>query len=256
MGAYGGTKEASHGPEHATLHVDGGGVSGISQTFRTVQAAIDRAQDGDTVLVWPGNYKEDIDFCGKAITVRSAGDAAVLAAVDGYTVMFRTGGPGSVLANFVITGASDAGILCVSASPTLKNLTIVGNGTGILTYDGSDPNITNCIIWYNNVDVYAEGKGKAKPRFSNMQYNTADKAAGNLQTDPLFADKDRSDYHLKSQWGRYVYASNTWVTDSKTSPCIDAGNSRDDYRGEPTPNGGRINMGAYGGTPYASKSNH
>ncbi len=262
MGAYGGTKEASRGPEHATLHVKKGGNnfnSGLTpeQAFETVQAAINESSDGDTVLVWPGTYREDLDFCGKAITVRSADDAATLAAIDGYTVMFRTGGPGSVLANFIITGASDAGILCDSASPTLKNLTIVGNRVGIIAYDGSDPNITNCIIWYNNeADVYVQSTGKAKPRYSNLQHNIADKAAGNLQAEPMFADRTRSDYHLRSQWGRWDPWNQKWVTDRDTSPCIDMGNWRDDYRGEPAPNGGRINMGAYGGTPYASKSSH
>lgn len=42
--------------------------------------------------------------------------------------------------------------------------------------------------------------------------------------------------------------------DNITSPCIDAGNPGTDVGDEPQPNGNRINMGAYGGTPTASKS--
>ena len=125
-------------------------------------------------------------LCGAPTTRR------LLTAVDGYAVMFRTGGPGSVLANFVITGCSDAGILCDSASPTLKNLTIVGNGTGIVAYEGSDPNITNCISGItSDADLYGGEGGRPKPRFSNIQDNRPDKAAGNLQTDPKFADRTR-----------------------------------------------------------------
>jgi hypothetical protein len=45
-----------------------------------------------------------------------------------------------------------------------------------------------------------------------------------------------------------------WVSDSVTSPCIDAGDPNSDYSQEPIPNGGRINMGAYGNTGQASKS--
>lgn len=46
-----------------------------------------------------------------------------------------------------------------------------------------------------------------------------------------------------------------WVVDDVTSPCIDAGDPNDlDWQNELWPHGGRINMGAYGGTPQASLS--
>jgi len=70
----------------------------------------------------------------------------------------------------------------------------------------------------------------------------------------LFADADNADYHLKSQTGRWVPNSQSWVQDDVTSPCIDAGDPNSSISDEPEPNGGIINMGAYGGTPEASKS--
>lgn len=54
-----------------------------SAAYRTIQDAVDAANNGDTVLVHPGVYREvNIDFKGKAITVRSENpeDAAVVAA--------------------------------------------------------------------------------------------------------------------------------------------------------------------------------
>lgn len=45
-----------------------------------------------------------------------------------------------------------------------------------------------------------------------------------------------------------------WVTDDVNSPCIDAGDPCSPYYREPLPNGCRINMGAYGNTEQASKS--
>ena len=42
----------------------------------TIQAAIDAAAGGDTVLVAPGTYYEDINFNGKIITVTSEQGAA------------------------------------------------------------------------------------------------------------------------------------------------------------------------------------
>ena len=40
--------------------------------YGTIQEAIEAASDGDTVVVAPGRYVENIDFKGKAITVRSS----------------------------------------------------------------------------------------------------------------------------------------------------------------------------------------
>ena len=42
--------------------------------------------------------------------------------------------------------------------------------------------------------------------------------------------------------------------DEVTSLCIDAGDPTTPINFEPFPNGGIVNMGAYGGTPEASKS--
>jgi len=92
-----------------------------------------------------------------------------------------------------------------------------------------------------------------------------------LNGDPLFAAPGRwdpnelasapiddfwveGDYHLKSQAGRWDPASQNWVKDDVTSPCIDAGDPNSPVGEELEPNGGRINMGAYGGTAEASMS--
>ena len=80
------------------------------------------------------------------------------------------------------------------------------------------------------------------------------KGEGDISADPLFADPKGGDFHLKSRAGRWDPKLRRWVKDEVTSPCIDAGDPRDDFSNEPEPNGGRINMGAYGNTKEASKS--
>ncbi len=61
------------------------------------------------------------------------------------------------------------------------------------------------------------------------------------------------DYHLRSKAGRWT-TGGVWVSDAVTSPCIDAGDPDSVWLMEPEPNGARINIGAYGNTPQASKT--
>lgn len=91
--------------------------------------------------------------------------------------------------------------------------------------------------------------------FNNSTDYTADSSlthTGDINANPLFADQPNRDYHLKSAGGRWDGAA--WVTDSETSPCIDAGYATSDYSNEPEDNGGCINIGRYGNTAEASKS--
>ena len=45
--------------------------------YPTIQSAINASANGDTVLVAPGTYAENINFSGKAITVTSEGGPEV-----------------------------------------------------------------------------------------------------------------------------------------------------------------------------------
>ncbi|MHC4739866.1 MAG: LamG domain-containing protein [Planctomycetota bacterium] len=72
--------------------------------------------------------------------------------------------------------------------------------------------------------------------------------------DPLFADANSGDYHLLSERGRYRTTSNEWLLDDVSSPAIDGGDPYASLASERQPNGGRVNMGAYGGTTEGSRS--
>jgi len=117
---------------------------------------------------------------------------------------------------------------------------------GIEVY-GTKPIIRNCILWENGTEL--EG---CTATYSCIKGSYS--SIGNISTDPLFADPNNYDYHLKSQAGRWDPNSKTWTLDDVTSPCIDAGDPLSPIGYEQFPNGGRINMGAYGGTLEASKS--
>jgi hypothetical protein len=260
MGAYGGTREASKSIGPLIFHVDGSNGSkfntGLSRSnaFATIQDAVNEAIDGDTVMVWPGVYQEAVIIIGKAITLQSADDAAVVVApVDdpiAFTFQFAES-LRSVLRNFVITNCGEAAILCHSASPELTNLTIVDNQFGITAYEGANPSITNCILWNNEFGDLEQ----CRARYSRLgRLEPGDEDLGNISEVPIFVEPDNGDYHLQSEYGRYLPEDGVWVTDSQTSPCIDSGDPSMHTGREQKPHGGRVNMGAYGGTPYASKS--
>ncbi len=115
------------------------------QTFRvpadrpTIQAGIDAASPGDTVLVAPGTYLENIDFKGKAITLRSS-DGATKTIIDGSQglkpAVFFTHGEtrASVLDGFTVQNGGDethtgtpGGILLQKSAPTLQSNIITHN---------------------------------------------------------------------------------------------------------------------------------
>jgi hypothetical protein len=261
MGAYGGTVEASKGEGASIFHVDGidghDSNTGLSRSdaFATIEKGVDAAENGDVVMVWPGTYYEAVWLRSKAITIQSADEAAVVTApAPAYYAFDFFGAESSncVVRNFIITGCEEAGIYCNSASPTLANLTITGNLFGIRAEGGANPDIVNCILWNNqNDDLY-----HCRARYSCVaQANAVTPDSGNFSDDPRFADPANGDYHLMSRYGRYSPDSGTWVYgDSDTSPCIDAVDPSMGPGREQAPHGGAINVGAYGGTPFASMS--
>ena len=127
-------------------------------------------------------------------------------------------------------------------------------GNGISVELSATVAMTNSILWGNaGTDIYNPEPPTLTVTYSDSQPLYA--GTRNISQDPLFADAALNDYHLKSQRGRWHPASNTWVKDAVHSPGIDAGNPAAEFVNEPLPNGSRANMGAYGNTYEASKSN-
>lgn len=107
-----------------------------------IQAGIDVAVNGDTVLVAPGTYVENIDFLQKTITVKSSSGAKATI-IDGgnasnrVVMIYGDLSSDCVLDGFTITNSTGGGIY-VSSSPTIINNIISNNsvsrGGGIYGY--------------------------------------------------------------------------------------------------------------------------
>jgi len=142
--------------------------------------------------------------------------------------------------NNAVTGnvASYIGGGLNSCAGTILNNTIAANlaqqgGGGLHDCRGT---ITNCIIWGNLASQEAQLSECSVPTYSCIE-EWQGGGTGNISQDPRFVDPNEGDYHLWS-----------W------SPCIDAGNPKSPFSEEPEPNGGRIDMGAYGNTPEATSA--
>jgi hypothetical protein len=131
---------------------------------------------------------------------------------------------------------SGGGIVLLRGNAIITNCTIANNsavstGGGIICSQNK-PTISNSIIWGNSAPSATNIYGQALVSYSNIQGGFS--GAGNIDTDPLFADLDSGDYHL-----------------SASSPCIDAGNpayhpapGETDIDGQPRLFGERVDMGA------------
>ncbi|MBN2313582.1 MAG: right-handed parallel beta-helix repeat-containing protein [Sedimentisphaerales bacterium] len=299
----------------------------FGKKYGYLQDAIDEAYPGDQIIVSPGIYKENINFIGKNLIIRSIDpdDPGIVAAtiIQGNTetsvVTLATGeGTECTLSGFTIRGGS-TGIYCSGTSPTITHCNITDSkGAGMKLWEGSHPTLAHCYITGHfgpGIEMWTERTGRnvnynyatlthciiagnqqqgilgGLPTITNctitenllhgissviptitnsiIYNNNSDGVQmecesssitysdiqggwlgeGNIDADPLFVD-----YHLKSQSGRWDPNGQRWIQDETTSPCIDAGDPSSDWTTEPSPNGQRINMGAFGGTPQASKS--
>jgi parallel beta-helix repeat protein len=155
----------------------------------TIQGAIQSASSGDTILVAPGTYRENIDFLGKAITVEGASaDTTILqgGSAPGAVVRFISGeGRGSVLSNFTIQGGVPAfvpdagGILIYRASPTIQNNIIQNNtGCGIGGFDSSPLIAGNLITGTSALQQYELIAVCRDPQGDNSEPNTGNPAQG------------------------------------------------------------------------------
>jgi parallel beta helix pectate lyase-like protein/disaggregatase-related protein len=181
-------------------------------------------------------------------------------------------------------------ILCSGSDMRVARCIWQGNnaedvGGAIACYDGSEVRMTNCTFYENSApqgnalayfsssleypypnevhivnsifrdggdELWTNDSSQISIRYSDVQGGWL--GQGVIDVNPLFIDPDVGDFHLKSQAGRWDPVSQTWVQDDMTSPCIDAGDPATPIGWEPFPNGGIVNMGAYGGTNEASKS--
>ena len=166
-----------------TIYVDGSnpgcpGSGTKTDPYCAIQDAITAAAAGDSVLVMPGTYNENLDFLGKAIAVRSSSGPRITvidAQSRGSGVKFVNGeGKKSVLEGFTIRNGAGTvirafnrsvlaggGILCQGASPTISRVVLeqcnANFGAGICGFEGASPTVTEVVLRNNVASVNGGG---------------------------------------------------------------------------------------------------
>lgn len=248
---------------------DGGGVALLNATTGTVIAncvfSSDEAKRGGG-LFCTNSSPLVVDCRFNACSARNNGGAIHLRESSSASLLRAS------ISNcraFLYSSSRGGGIYCVYGSDaTVDGLSLWGcsapQGAGLFSDSDSNPSLTNSII------AGCSGPGIQSQRPLTLTYcdlwgnsgrdvigfgNPAG-SNGNIAADPRFADPANGDLGLKSKVGRWTESNGggSWVQDAVNSPCLDAGDPAAPVADEPKPNGGRLNMGAQGGTAQASQS--
>ena len=261
------------------LFVSGGGASPSPMISGNIVSGNTSAAGGGGISC----YGYDQSKSGNNARVRGntiTGNKAVAAGGGVFCAKYFTGDiTGNVISDNIASG-NGGGVFITESDCPLNQNTIafntgtIGGGVYVAAGTAASPkaSLKNCILWANIAPSGAQladlGIAALTVSYSDLQggrnavylspSNLAITYASNIDADPLFADAANRDFHLKSRMGRWDPAANSgaggWVNDCVCSPCIDAGDPASVFSAETTPNGGRINMGAYGNTAEASKT--
>ena len=188
--ASNGSATSSPAVAQILYRADGGSILNVPAQYATIQAAVDAAFVGDTVLVANGTYtgagNYNIDFGGKDLTVKSSGGAAnCIIDCQGNTQVSTHGfylhsgeTAASRIEGFTIKNAyasyitsnnpNGGGIYIADTNPVVANCVLTGNvsvtgGGGM--YGGT---AINCIFWGNHIPLpYGYGTGRSGGGMSN-----------------------------------------------------------------------------------------
>ena len=186
----------------ATLTVDDDGLDFPKPDYDNIQEAVDAANAGDVIIVYPGTYTVTgeevavVDMSGKNITLRAYGSPEETIIDGGYDPAIGDGYKGiicdsgesqnTIIQGFKITncgGTKQAnhyeggGIKCHQlSSPQIIGCLITNNtamyGAGISIRYDSNPTITQCIIRDNQSTISGGGvcvESESSPTFQHCE---------------------------------------------------------------------------------------
>ena len=123
-----------------------------SQPYSIIQEAVNASAHGDTVLVYPGRYIENVDYVGKNITIASleltTGNPAYRDSTiidgnqSGSVIKSTTATSNAGIYGFTLTNGSGSAL-------TYYQRVQVNLGGGIAVHDAISFYVSNCVIEHN-----------------------------------------------------------------------------------------------------------
>ncbi len=230
---------------------------------KTLADALAGAQPGSVIQLGPGTYTLadtlhvrggiSIQGAGAGRTILDATGLAVGVSFDGTDASNRTGldgvtltgadtcarvGDGSTgvaLTHVIVRDCRTNGVAVgQTGSADIVNATLVGNGTGVSATGAT--RVRNSLLTSNAVALSSATGAALASTYNDLfgnqtAYAGLQAGTGDFATEVSFAD-------LASRSLRLV----------TSQPSTDKGDPADAVGDEPAPNGGRINLGAFGGT--------
>ena len=202
----------------------------------------------------PEVYNNLIVGCNIGIGIKDGSNPTItnntlvgnLVGISNYEAISGLGAGKGTFTNGIIWGSINADIVNnEGAGTTTFTYSCIQSGVALVDLvPGSTP------IPLTGAGILSAANGCSDPGFADVDLTKIPKAAAMIGTSFV-----PGDFHLKSTAGRFDPVTMTYVTtDTTTSPCIDAGDIASPFASEPAPNGGRVDLGAYGNTNEASKS--
>lgn len=119
--------------------------------------------------------------------------------------------PPTIKSNLIHKNAKGISFTSATSVATIRNNTIVDNEDYGISVSGTEPNVSNCIVWgHDNNDLNG-----CSATYSCIQDVNDANGIGNISSDPMFVNANSNNYCLDS-----------------SSPCLDAGDPNQTYTGE------------------------
>lgn len=152
------------------------GVINVPGDYKSIQEAVDRAVEGDTVLVAPGSYVENIYITKKLSLQATAGyeSTVIKAKLPSASVVTVEGVDGFLISGFTIKGSSHAGVHFrrVTGSTITENY-LINNLMGIYVEYSSRNEISSNIATKNadGINLYFSYRNelRANESYSNRE---------------------------------------------------------------------------------------